>query len=82
MKLFIARDKNNELYLYASKPICGEDGIFRMNETDDFDLIKLDSNEYTMVTFENSPQEVELTLCNPKKQTCVLTNHGIVTGDN
>ena len=87
MKLWIARDSNNELFLYASKPICGEDGIFRMN---DDDIIKLDSNEYTVVTFKNSPQEVELTLCNhidtvhiqdcnPKKQPCVLTNHGIVT---
>lgn len=42
------------------------------------------------VTFENSPQEVELKLChqtetikiadcNPKAQPCVLTNHGIDT---
>lgn len=62
MKLWIARDINNELYLYASKPVCGEDGIFRMNETDDADFIKLDSNEYTIVTFENSPQEVELVI--------------------
>lgn len=62
MKLWIARDINNELYLYTSKPICSEDGIFYMNETDSDDIIKLDSNEYTIITFENSPQEVELKL--------------------
>lgn len=90
MKLYIARDNNNELYLYASKPIRGKDGIFYMNETDHADIIKLDNNKYSTITFENSPKEVELTLCNqidtvkiqdhnPKKQACVLTNHGIDT---
>lgn len=64
MKLWIARDINNELYLYASEPVCGTDGIFYMHETDCADIIKLDSNEYATVTFENSPQEVELSLPN------------------
>ena len=64
MKLWIARDIDNKLYLYPSEPICGEDGIFRMNKPDNPDFIELDSNEYTILTFENSPQEVELTLPN------------------
>lgn len=55
---------------------------------DDASIYYLDRNMFPEVTFENSPQEVELILCNhidtvniqnPKKQTCVLTNHGIVT---
>ena len=64
MRLWIARDIDNGLYLYASKPVCGEDGIFYINKTDSDDIIKLDSNEYAIVTFENSPQEVELSLPN------------------
>lgn len=67
MKLYIARDIDNKLFLYTSKPICGKDGIFRINETNDtdaidLDVIELDNNEYTAITFENSPQEVELVI--------------------
>lgn len=64
MKLWIARDIDNGLYLYASEPVCGEDGIFYINKTDSDDIIKLDNNEYPIVTFENSPQEVKLSLPN------------------
>lgn len=64
MKLWIARDIDNGLYLYTSEPVCGEDGIFYINKTDSDDIIKLDSNECAIVTFENSPQEVELSLPN------------------
>ena len=64
MKLWIARDIDNELYLYASEPVCGKDGIFYINKTDSDDIIKLDNNEYPIVTFENSPQEIELSLPN------------------
>lgn len=62
MKFWIARDINDELYLYPSKPICGEDGIFRIDEIDDANFIKLDSNKWTIITFKNSPQEVKLKL--------------------
>lgn len=100
MKLQIARDKNGSLRLYVCKPIeiggifYAHDGYHRIDY--DTSYVKgwyidgIDRNLFPEVTFENSPQEVELTLRNhidtvkiqdhnPKKQTCVLTNHGIVT---
>ena len=53
-------------------------------------FLRLPEECFPELTFEVSPQEVELTLCNyidtvkiqdhnPKKQTCVMTNHGLVT---
>lgn len=62
MKLWIARDKNGDICLYKKKPqldriywydkSCGEDGC----------ICFLNKAEYPEVTFENSPQEVELKL--------------------
>lgn len=63
MKMWIARDSNGELWGYDHKPIK-EDGIFRS----DFELDKWVASEllpawlFPEVTFENSPQEVELKL--------------------
>lgn len=85
MKLYIARDKNGTLALHESEPYCPFGTWHNCNQE-----FYLDTELFPEVTFENSPQEVELTLCNhidtvniqdcnPKKQTCVLTNHGIVT---
>ena len=100
MKLWIARDKNGSLSLYACKPIeIGGDFYVHDGHTRiDYDtryvagwyIDNINRNLFPEVTFENSPQEVELTLCNhidtvhiqdcnPKKQPCVLTNHGMVT---
>ncbi len=91
MKLWIARDKQDYLGLYYEKPTWKEHGLVQIEDWYDGGFLGyLDNNEFPEVTFENSPQEVELTLCNhidtvniqdcnPKKQTCVLTNHGIVT---
>ena len=62
MKLQIARNENNELYLYSSKPIRGGDGNFYLCETDSDDVIRLNDEEYKEVTYENSPQEVEIVL--------------------
>lgn len=60
MKLWIARDEDGDLYLYLNKPIkrnrhftCG---FIRNN------YMELNSDEFPEVTFENSPQEVELKL--------------------
>lgn len=59
MKLWIARDKDGELWLYDTEPIKNE--IF-------FDVeafavrVKLRPTLFPEVTFENSPQEVELKL--------------------
>ena len=59
MKLWIARDKDGTLILWFNKPVkLGEewynnDGCFI-----------LDSVQFSEVTFENSPRQVELKLIN------------------
>lgn len=65
MTLYIARDEDGGLYLFNNKPIKDEDGYW----IDSVDLRKdylsdLDRNWFCEVTYENSPQEVKLTLCN------------------
>lgn len=60
MKLWVARNENNELYLYSSKPVNGGDGNFYLGETDSDDVIRLNDEEYNEVTHENSPIEIEL----------------------
>ena len=65
MKLYIARDGNGNLCLYREKPSLLYNG-------DEFDMINkegenvlvgiLDFNDFPEVTFENSPQQVELKL--------------------
>lgn len=60
MKFWIARDIDGGLYLYMNKPIRG-DYRFTCGYVFD-DYIQLDSDEFPEVTFENSPQEVELKL--------------------
>ena len=58
MKLWIARDKDGSLFLYYEKPykcrslfLCDVDNG-----------MCLDRTQFPEVTFENSPQEVELKL--------------------
>ena len=66
MKLYIARDGNDgDLCLYREKPSLLYDG-------DEFDIINkngenilvgiLEKSDFTEITFENSPQQVELKL--------------------
>ena len=67
MKLWIARDKNDELCLYRNKPelVKIEEYItveFWQDSSKDGYYCYLDSSEFPEVTFENSPQEVELKL--------------------
>ena len=64
MKLWIARDRNGELWIYDHKPIK-KDGIFQS----DFSLEECRAAELPEwvlpeITFNNSPQEVELKLVN------------------
>ena len=61
MKLWIARDIDGGLYLYMNKPIRGGYRFTCGYVFDDY--IQLDIDEFPEVTFENSPQEVELKLC-------------------
>jgi hypothetical protein len=56
--LWIARNKNEALYLYDGKPLRCGDYMFRA--LDDEDLMELDSRLFPDVTFENSPQRVHI----------------------
>lgn len=63
MKMWIARDKNGELYLHTITP-------FKMKDWLGMDYwcnkkaccLRLSDKNFPEVTFENSPQEVELKL--------------------
>lgn len=64
MKLWIARDSNGELWAYDHKPIK-KDGIFQSDfELDECIASELPEWWLNEVTFENSPQQVELKLIN------------------
>lgn len=57
MKLWIARDADSLLYLYSEEP------VLIGNYFDTKYLIgEIDETSFQEVTFENSPQEVELKL--------------------
>lgn len=60
MKLWIARDKDGYLYLYDKKPIQDED-CFNSNINGKYNTL-LHSSYFPTVTFENSPQQVEINL--------------------
>lgn len=58
LKLWIARDKFGGLYLHSKEPQRVEDhGYFRS-----INAMKLPILKYPEVTWENSPQEVEIKL--------------------
>lgn len=66
MILSIARDKDNSLCLYSKKPKLSEEieGLWvcsQLNDADDAVII-LPPEMFPEVTFENSPQMVELKL--------------------
>lgn len=61
MKLWIARDKNQELYIFfGSKPFLMYDEERYNNKEGAFTDIP--SDLFLEVTFENSPQQVEINL--------------------
>ena len=57
MELWIARNKSGTLTLWFNKPTKQGDGWYN---NDGFFI--LDSEQFSEVTFENSPQKVELKL--------------------
>lgn len=59
MKLWIARDLGGALFLYDKKPVKGRKGFRVKLFTHSF---RISSSNFLEVTFENSPQEVELKL--------------------
>lgn len=56
--MWVARDKDGELYLYSLKPIKG-DKHFVCN-TFNSEYMQLDSDILSEVTWENSPVEIEI----------------------
>ena len=56
MKMWIARDLRGDLYLYTEKP--EKIALYGYFTGDDW--FELNTNAFPEVTFENSPQEVEL----------------------
>lgn len=61
MKLWIARDKDGSLILYDNTPEKRSEYFLPYAGYDD---MPLDDRLFPEVTFENSPQEVELKLIN------------------
>ena len=59
MKLWIARDEDGDIYLYKNKPYLKAEGIWTCSDQEYF---YLDEESFPEVTFENSPQEVEIKL--------------------
>lgn len=60
MKLWIARDKNGALALYTEEPMLYYNSQYEGPYKSQ--MIDLDENLFPEVTFENSPQQVEVKL--------------------
>jgi hypothetical protein len=58
MKMYVARDPNNVICLHLEKPTLRNDAIGWLSS----DWMILNEDLFPEVTFENSPQEVELKL--------------------
>ena len=61
MKLWIARDKDESLWIFEEKPTFFE-GVSSFGCKFGKTYAALDNSWFPEVTFENSPQEVELKL--------------------
>ena len=69
MKLWIARNIDNTLALFQSKPVLDD---LNWNETLNEDYMFIPEYLYPEVTFENSPQMVEIKLV---KEGVTFLNH-------
>lgn len=59
--LWIARDRDNSLSLFVSKPINHRDECWIPREDIDCgNYLTLPDSEYPEITFENSPQQINL----------------------
>lgn len=68
VRMWIARDRHTlELWLYKFKPIKFEGDYYYSDSSEDEDIdncFQLGTSLFPEVTFENSPQEVEIKLVN------------------
>lgn len=58
MNLWIARDKNGELYIYCNKPELDKIAKIFYATSDDVDPCQIDEVFYPEVTYENSPKKL------------------------
>lgn len=66
MKLWITRDLDGEVFLHNEEPMLSEDHEFFYS---DGGSILLDVSDFPEVTFENSPQRVEIKLIRYENKT-------------
>jgi hypothetical protein len=72
-ELWVARDKDGALFLYEAKPIReGNNQWWSIGEGSD-ELIEIDSDFLPELTWENSPQLVELSIKTIEKKECDLS---------
>ena len=70
MELWIARDKDERLFLYTKKPIRdSKRGYFSILFTLKHYCVKVPKEEFSTVTWENSPQKVTLELAKEQPMT-------------
>ena len=65
MKFWIARDSDGSLWMYDDEPILSEYGwwgVRRKNNSETKPAIPLHNWHFPEVTYENSPQHVEIKL--------------------
>ena len=62
MELWIARDRHNALKLYSEKPIFDITLGIKLGFTEDYYIGDINSDLFPTITWENSPQKVELKL--------------------
>lgn len=66
MEYWIARDKNDELFLYKEEPVRGEELFtprdFPSTNNKVVTFYSIDSALFPEVTWENSPQKVKIEL--------------------
>lgn len=63
--MFIARDKNSDLYLFAEAPIKGNECWWAESDGIDGTYLRLEKSLYPEVTWDSEPLPVRLELQNP-----------------
>lgn len=66
MKLWIARDEDGDLFLYNQKPSILKTGVDPWDcfQAPNKEFLSIPNELFPEVTFENSPQEIEINLIN------------------
>lgn len=62
--MYIARDKNNDLYLFNELPTRGKECWWAAKEIDGT-YLRLDKSLYPQVTWDSGPLQAELSIAKP-----------------